>query len=724
MTKSLSQVLARKYILVLGLILVASLVAFFVFQELLRTQIGADIVNQSGRQRMLVTRIALDAELLSRDNREERRARMAESIDQLAEVHAYVQKGLNKSVLFGLWGWWSIDAEAEAHSSRLDRAVRGYMADAQEVLAAYRDGNMDLARRLSNVLMEQATVSLMFDIETSMQHFERVAEQRLRWLQIFAIVGESLTIMLLLFSGVKVFRPLVNEVGTKIKQLEHIENYHRSMMNNVGDGVVTFDDELVIRYANSTFEAMTKRSADQLVGRSMADVLPEVAAIEGLFGSRTRRLELVHNTGEGGVLIFDVSLYIFEFAGNLQCIASLRDITDRKALEDRLRTFYFAIEHSPLSIVITNTSGVIEYANRRCAEVSGFELGEIIGATPRLFKSGQTPVEVYRDLWDALLQGREWFGEMLNKRKNGDLYWEFEAVSAMKNEKGETTHFIAIKEDITEQKKSAAALVDAKRQAEIANRAKSEFLANMSHELRTPLNAIIGFAEVMTMELFGSHANPKYQEYSHAIQDSAKHLLGIINDILDFSKLEAGRVNLYEETVRVADLMAPVLIIAKERADARGIKLLAGETGDDFGALPYLHVDALRYKQVLLNIISNAVKFTQPGGSVSISAKLLEDGSLDIVVADTGIGMKPADIPKALERFGQVDSALHRKYEGTGLGLPISKTLIELHGGTLKLTSVVGKGTTATVHLPASRVIFDPASMPTPDKKTRDSELV
>src|SRR5690606_27251966 len=152
--------------------------------------------------------------------------------------------------------------------------------------------------------------------------------------------------------------------------------------------------------------------------------------------------------------------------------------------------------------------------------------------------------------------------------------------------------------------------------------------------------------------------NNKYREYSNAIQDSAKHLLGIINDVLDFSKLEAGRVSLYEEVVRVSDIMAPVMIIAKERADARGVTLVTGSGGDNFESLPSIRVDALRYKQVLLNIISNAVKFTPPGGKVTIKAKLSENGGdFDVSVSDTGIGMKAEDIPKALERFGQVDSA-------------------------------------------------------------------
>ncbi len=706
MNKPLSAVLTRKYMLVLGLLLVASLMAFFVFQELLGSQITAQVVNESGRQRMLAHRIALLAERLPRDNSQASRFMLAEAAHDLKTTHAFVLTRLHQTGF--VTGLLTSESDVDAHASTLNRGVRAFLMDTEEALRAAADGRP--SPQLADRLTLQVTSVLAAEFEANMRHFERLAQQREEWLQVFAIVGEGMTILLIVFSAFKVFRPLVSEVGSKIKQLEHLEAYYRSMMNNVGDGVVTFDSDLIVLYANTAFEAMTKRGTEQLVGRSLTEILPEVATLDGLFTTRTRRLELVHSTGEGTALIFDVSLFVFEFEGHLQGIASFRDVTERKALEDRLRTFYYAIEHSPLSIVITNTSGVIEYANLRCSETSGFDLTMIIGSTPRIFKSGQTAPDVYRAMWRTLLEGREWYGEMLNKRQNGELYWEFEAVSALKNEKGDITHFIAIKEDVTDQKRSAAALIDAKRQAEIANRAKSEFLANMSHELRTPLNAIIGFSEVMTMELFGPQGNPKYMEYSQAIQDSAKHLLSIINDVLDFSKLEAGRVSLYEETVKVADVMAPVLLIAKERADARGIRLMVGESGDAFDGLPYIHVDALRYKQVLLNIITNAIKFTPVGGNVRVDGRLLHDGGLDIIVRDTGIGMKEEDIPKALERFGQVDSALHRKYEGTGLGLPISKTLIELHGGTLKLESKINVGTIAVIHLPSDRVSFDPAS--------------
>ena len=237
--------------------------------------------------------------------------------------------------------------------------------------------------------------------------------------------------------------------------------------------------------------------------------------------------------------------------------------------------------------------------------------------------------------------------------------------------------------------------------AESSNRAKSHFLANISHELRTPLNAIIGFSSILMNQLFGTLGDAKYLEYAKDINESGSHLLEIINDILDLSKAEAGKLILNYEEVYISKAINKCITIISDRANKGKVTI----TTDVSKMLPPLIVDRLRFVQILLNVISNAIKFTPEGGSVHISVTTKEiDGEVTefiIKIQDTGIGMSDADIEHAFQSFGQVDSGLNRKYEGTGLGLPLTQKLLELHYGNLKIESEVDKGTLVTLSFPA-----------------------
>jgi len=239
----------------------------------------------------------------------------------------------------------------------------------------------------------------------------------------------------------------------------------------------------------------------------------------------------------------------------------------------------------------------------------------------------------------------------------------------------------------------------AKLAAETANRTKSEFLANMSHELRTPLNAIIGFSDVIQSRMFGPISD-RYREYAGNILTSGNHLLGLINEVLDLSKLEAGQLELHEENVDLLDIVSISLRFVESQAKKSKVNL--SQVMDEKAR--FIRADERRLRQAVVNLLSNAVKFTPAGGSVRVVCAHTDSGIL-IVVSDTGVGMASADIPKAMEPFGQVDSKLSRKYEGTGLGLPLAKDLIELHGGSLTVESQVNVGTTVTITLPPERII-------------------
>ncbi len=266
--------------------------------------------------------------------------------------------------------------------------------------------------------------------------------------------------------------------------------------------------------------------------------------------------------------------------------------------------------------------------------------------------------------------------------------------------RGRVLHVTSLR-DVTKTKEAEKALVTARDAAQMANRVKSEFLANMSHELRTPLNAVLGFSDIMEQELLGPLGTPRYKTFAHDIQVSARHLLDIINDILDISRVEAGTMDLYETIFDPVSVARSSLRLLEARALKTHCTLVL-DLPDE--SLPAVVGDQRRIKQILLNLLSNAVKFTPEGGKVTLTLRQNPDESLLFRVTDTGIGMSPQDIQKAMTPFMQVDSGMNRRQEGTGLGLPLAQSMIEMHGGTMTVESEPGKGTSVGFFLPAERV--------------------
>jgi signal transduction histidine kinase len=301
---------------------------------------------------------------------------------------------------------------------------------------------------------------------------------------------------------------------------------------------------------------------------------------------------------------------------------------------------------------------------------------------------------------DVERDGRGGSLELRMKRDTGRIWVRIYYDISSRDADGKPLMGVGLLLDIDQQKRQEFALASARRAAEVANRSKSEFLANMSHELRTPLNAILGFSEMIGQEILGP-IGAKYLEYARDIHASGRHLLELVNDVLDLSKLEAGKVELHETDIDVSALIADCLTLVKARADSGQVALKV-EIAPGF---PGLRADLRSLKQVMLNLLTNAVKFTPEGGDVVISAEIDRKGAVDISVRDTGIGMSQNEVEIALTPFGQVDSHLSRKHEGTGLGLPICKSLIELHGGTLAVASEPNVGTRVTVRFPATRTI-------------------
>ncbi len=375
---------------------------------------------------------------------------------------------------------------------------------------------------------------------------------------------------------------------------------------------------------------------------------------------------------------------------------------DRHATERLLASL---LSLAPEGIIATDRDGRVLVFNRGAEELFGYGEAEVLGKPldilmpARLGAAHQDHLREFEKAPDAsrMMNAR---GMITGMRKDGAEF-PIEA-SIAKLTLNDDLVFTVLLRDVTERKRMDDALREAKDDAEFSSRAKSEFLANMSHELRTPLNAIIGFSDMIVEERYGPVGAGKYLEYARDIHVSGTYLLNLINDILDLSRIEAGNVELFEEEFAAVDIFDSAIRLLSERAKSGGVAIVITPS-PDLGAA--IRADKRKFKQAVVNLLSNAIKFTERGGTVTIKARHDRESGYVVQIIDTGIGIAAKDIPKAFARFQQIDSTLSRKYEGTGLGLPLSKLLIEIHGGSLDLQSELGRGTTVTLRLPAERVV-------------------
>ncbi len=395
-------------------------------------------------------------------------------------------------------------------------------------------------------------------------------------------------------------------------------------------------------------------------------------------------------------------------------VVHLRLALVRRETTERLRKLNRAIEQSSSTIVITDARGVIEYVNPRFEETTGYTAAEALGQFPSLLSSGEQPREFYKDLWQSIITRRDWRGEFHNRRKDGSLYWESATISPICDEQGRITHFVAVKDDVTERKladdalrrskeslaqhvqalKAAnQALQEVNRIAESATRSKSEFLASMSHEIRTPMTAILGFAEVLA----GTEVTPEQDDAIQTIQRNGEHLLALINEILDLSKIEAGKLSVEKISVDPVALVEEGVGLMRLRADRKHLPLQL-EFG---GPIPATIItDPTRLRQILVNLVGNAIKFTE-AGRVRVRAQMSSQGgdspTIEFQVADSGLGITDQQLAGLFQPFQQADASTTRHYGGTGLGLAISRRLAELLGGGLTASSSPDSGSTFTL---------------------------
>jgi len=367
-------------------------------------------------------------------------------------------------------------------------------------------------------------------------------------------------------------------------------------------------------------------------------------------------------------------------------------------MDDRFQVIFDAVNDG---IFVTDpATGHFIDVNVPGCRMFGYNKAELLGLDIGSLSSGVHPYtqEMAIERARELMQGKSQMFEWQCKAKNGDLFWA--EVSVAFTQIGGKPANIAIVRDITERKRLDEQLKVALKTASAANNAKSTFLATMSHELRTPLNAIIGFSDVILSEIFGAEENAHYREYLGNIHHSGLQLLALIDDLLDLARIDAGKAILADDNVRLGAVIVDASRMVELQAKQAQVKISIAVPSD----LPVLRGDERRIKQIVWNLLSNAIKFTPEGGTVIAAAGESEDGLL-LKISDTGIGIAAGDLPKVLERFGQIDGKLARKHKGSGLGLPLVKELIELHGGTLSIASQLGVGTTVTVAFPRLRIL-------------------
>ena len=365
-----------------------------------------------------------------------------------------------------------------------------------------------------------------------------------------------------------------------------------------------------------------------------------------------------------------------------------------KAAEEASQKLNIAVIQSPASVIITDASGNIEFVNPKFSQLTGYEIDEVIGENPRILNSGTHPKEMYQNMWSTISSGKEWRGEIKNKKKNGEFYWEDVSISPIFNEEGAIVNFVGVKEDITDRKKLINDLIKAKEKAEESDRLKTAFLQNISHEIRTPMNSILGFIELLQdPDITGDER----KEYIGIIEKSGNRMLSTINDIINISKIEAGIVSLNKQPVDMRGLIYEIAGTFRPEAEKKGITISTELPHIDENVI--IDGDQEKIFAIFVNLVKNAIKYSTHG-KITVGFSLKNE-LLTCFVKDTGIGISKEKQNLIFERFTRVDGVASKNIEGAGLGLSIVKGYLTLMGGEISLYSEPGVGSTFVFTIPA-----------------------
>ncbi len=511
-------------------------------------------------------------------------------------------------------------------------------------------------------------------------------------LKITFFTGFLLTAVLVLKSSKKILQQMVHG---QLK-LDKSERHYRRLIENMSDIISIVDVSGVILYASPSIEKVLGLQSKDILGHNIGELVhpDELGHSMDLSVVYEHQLETdspleYHVVGaDGDYRTLEVNIQKFQNDDNSDgFIFTGRDISLRKFAEEERYRLQMVIEQAPICVVITDINGVIEYVNPAFEQVSGYSYSDAVGQNPRILKSNETPNEIFTELWQTVTAGKVWSGEIINKKKNGELYTESIIVVPIKGSNGEVTRYAAITEDISE-------LIFEKQRAECANLAKSKFLSQMSHELRTPLNAINGFSQLMLK----SKKNPlteKQQNMTKQINTAGQHLLELINEVLDLARIEAGEVVMSMQPLQLSEPIEDCMALIQSLAEEKNITL-KNECSE---RLPEVVADETKFRQILLNLLSNAVKYNKSDGSVILRTETMDTGFLRFSVIDDGIGIA---LEKQAELFVPFTRAIENpdSIEGSGIGMTIAKQLVENHGGEIGFSSALNKGSTFWFTLP------------------------
>jgi PAS domain S-box-containing protein len=498
------------------------------------------------------------------------------------------------------------------------------------------------------------------------------------------------------------------ELTKSREQVEHMKKFYENILESIIEGVWVTDENDCIIYANSSMSNIADTTNKRLLNLNIfSDIKGNTLLYFKPYYLKAKSVlapvfyESVPITQPSGKKMYLTGwmIPIIKDGKYDGMICSAQEVSDKIAAIEEIRYLSRAVEQSPALIVITDLEGNIEYINTRFTETTGYGIEEVTGRKLDILKSGHPSDEAYDILWDIMKSGEEFRSEFLCKKKNGELFWVDSLFSPIKDDKGIPTHYLSIKEDITEGKKIEQELIIAKENAEEMSRLKSNFLANMSHELRTPMSAILGFADLLYERL----TDPELKEMSEIILSGSNRLTQTLNSILDLSRIEADKFDLKLAISDIVPVIKESIRLFEAIANGKNIKLEFVTSHKSI----FSKIDEKLFGQIFNNLINNALKFTKEGSvSVIIDTEIKDGTTYAIIkVKDTGIGISANKLNLIFEPFRQVSEGLSRMYEGTGLGLTLTKRFIEAMHGSIEVESKLNTGTTFTVKLEVKDIV-------------------